>query len=103
MEVQFLIETENSGFWLPYSALQREASGLWSVFVLEAEGDRQIVGRRIVEMVQLEETHTLVRGALSAGDVFIEDGLNRIVPGQAVKGKLRTSDYQQSVAPGAGE
>ena len=103
IEAQFWIATENSGYWLPFSALQREASGLWSAFVLETDGERQIVRRRILELVQLEDTHALVRGSINEGDLYIVDGLNRVVPGQWVEGNLLSNDYQQAGPPGAVE
>ncbi len=53
-EVRFLVATKKWGFWLPYSALQREANGLWSAYVLENQGEEQTVGRRVVEVLQLE-------------------------------------------------
>jgi multidrug efflux pump subunit AcrA (membrane-fusion protein) len=111
VEVHFWLPTENTGFWLPYSALQREVSGLWSTYVLAAADDAQIadnpinariVERRIVEILQLEDTHALVRGAIDEGDLVIVDGLNRIVPGQKVKPNVLTREYQQSVPQGAG-
>ena len=103
VEVQFLVATENRGFWLPYSALQREVNGLWSAYVLENEGEEQTVGRRVVEILQLEAEHALVRGSLAEGDFYVVDGLNRLVPGQLVAGNLVENEFRQPVPPGTVE
>lgn len=103
VEVQFWTQNSKSGYWLPYSALRREADGLWSAFVLEIEGEQQIVSRRILEILQLDDQHALVSGKISAGDYFISDGINRIVAGQQVIGNVVISEYQPPGPPGAGE
>jgi len=81
-------ETEGGGFWLPLTSLMREARGLWSVYVVEADDDRaQKVSRRYVELTHLENDRALVRGTLDAGDLVISDGTHRVVPGQEVRAK----------------
>ncbi len=93
VEVWFSIATERDGFWLPYSALQSQGNGLWSVFVLEGEGAQQTVGRKIVSLVQLDDTSALVNGSLQPGELFIIDGLNRVVPGQLVQANVVPHEY----------
>ncbi len=88
VEIRVLIRTNVSGFWLPLSALQREANGLWSVLIVVANEDSQDpefrIDRRILEIVQLEDESALVRGSLSDGDLVVVNGTHRIVPGQQV-------------------
>ncbi|MEM8946294.1 MAG: efflux RND transporter periplasmic adaptor subunit [Planctomycetota bacterium] len=109
VEVQFLVPTENDGFWLPYSALRRSGGDLWSVFILEGDGDQKTIATRTVKLVQLEDTHALVikkalvSGSIAEGDLIVVDGLNRVVPGQLVRGNLVPNDYQSADARGAGE
>lgn len=109
VEVQFLMPTDRDGFWLPYSALHKQANGLWCVYVLEQRDEQQIVSPRRVELHQLADrralakTKALVSGTLSAGDLFVVDGLNRIVPGQVVLGNVVGDDYLQADTRGAGE
>ena len=88
VEVRFLNRTGNSGFWLPLSALQRNANGLWSALVAQPLGDAEDaplqVARRSLEIVQLEDDQALVQGSLEEGDLVIVNGTHRIVPGQQV-------------------
>lgn len=103
VEVQFLIPTERDGYWLPYSALQSEGNGLWSTFVLEGEGEQRTIRRKLVNLLLLDNTHALVEGSLNAGELFIMDGLNRVVPGQLVQGKLVPNIYPPARVAEAGE
>ena len=88
VEVRFLNRTGKSGFWLPLSALQRNANGLWSALVAQPQGDAEDaplqVARRILEIVQLEDEQALVQGSLDEGELVIVNGTHRIVPGQQV-------------------
>jgi RND family efflux transporter MFP subunit len=102
VEVRMWNLTDMKGIWLPYSALHRTVDGLWSAFVLEPAGEYQLVARRVLEVLLLEDTHALVRGSLKPGDRYIRDGLHRVVPGQRVVGKLVAGEYVPSVPPGAG-
>jgi RND family efflux transporter MFP subunit len=76
---------EESGFWLPLTALTREARGLWSVYELVGgeDGD-QIVARQYVEVMHLQGELARVRGTLEDGSLVIADGTHRVVPGQSV-------------------
>ncbi len=102
-EVHLWNTSENSGIWLLYSALERHENGLWSAYVIEFEGENQTVSRRILEVVQLEAEHALVRGSLKPGEFYVVDGLNRLVPGQQVAGQLVERGFTQPGPPGVGE
>ena len=89
VKIRFRLPTENSGYWIPLSALSRESTGLWSVLVVANEnadsaGKKNTVQRRIVELNQLEDNRALTQGALADGDMVILNGSHRVVPGQLV-------------------
>lgn len=92
---------EGSGFWLPLTALMREARGLWSVFVAEPKDEQWVVSRRYVEVVHLEDDQVLVRGTLSSGDLVIAGGTHRVVAGQQVRCENETTatDLSASQSP----
>lgn len=105
VEVRLTIETDQSGYWLPLSALQREANDLWSVSILAtesgADGERQTVDRRPVEIVRLEDQLVLVQGELAGEALVVVDGTHRIVPGQLVEPVDVTDQIRLPTAPGA--
>lgn len=70
------------GFWLPLGALTQGSRGLWSVYVIEPEN---VVSRRLVEIIHTETNRVFARGTLAEGDRVIDNGVHRIVPGQAVE------------------
>ena len=83
--VELTRSIDGAGFWLPLTAMMREARGLWSIYVVERQGVQQIVSRRYVEVVHLQDTRALVRGTLESGDQVIVEGTHRVVPGQQVR------------------
>jgi RND family efflux transporter MFP subunit len=107
VEVRFLNRTGNSGFWLPLSALQRNANGLWSVFVAQSQADTEDaplqVARRMLEIVQLEDDQALVQGSLNEGDLVIVNGTHRIVPGQQVTTINVSGEFATPFQAGAAE
>ena len=84
VKVSFDSFREANGFWLPLSAMQKRAGGLWSTMVLETSDSRTIAGQRTIEVVYVENETAYVTGALKDGDLVIVDGTHRIVPGQNV-------------------
>ena len=88
VELRYWTQTGESGFWLPYSALQQQTTGLWSAMVVQGQGDDSIASVRTLEVVQLQDQLALVQGALQQGDRVIINGLNRIVPGQKIVANL---------------
>lgn len=76
-------QVEESGYWLPLSALTESDRGLWGVYVVN---DAQVVERRLVEIVHTENARAFVRGTLSQGDTVVATGVQRLVPGQRVSG-----------------
>ncbi len=106
VEAQFNFQTENSGFWLPLSALSRNADGLWSVFAISedsgADARPNQVVRKLVRIVQVSDELALVDGDLAEGELVVANGIHRVVPGQAVKTNLISSGENVD-APGAAE
>lgn len=72
------------GFWLPLSALSEAQRGLWSLFVVVSDGGREIVERRLVEVLHSDGHRVFVRGTLADGDRVVATGSQRVVPGQTV-------------------
>jgi multidrug efflux pump subunit AcrA (membrane-fusion protein) len=95
VEIQFMLETDNSGFWLPLSSIQQQGGGLWSVLIAKpivAQTNASATGTnlfvtdsRTVQVVQFDDDRALVAGQLKSGDRVITKGAFRIVAGQKVK------------------
>ena len=99
VEARFWLSSEETGIWLPYSALQRQFEGLWSTLVVVQKDEQQLVERRIIDIIQLVDDFALVRGALQAGDMVIVDGSNRIVSGQEVVPRIVPAPLTQIGPP----
>ncbi|MEM1035489.1 MAG: efflux RND transporter periplasmic adaptor subunit [Pseudomonadota bacterium] len=85
IRLNLMRDVEESGLWLPVSALAEGERGLWSVYIArEADDDLRAV-RSVVEIVHSEGDRAYVRGGIRNGDLVILDGLQRITPGQPVK------------------
>ncbi len=100
---------KESGFWIPSSAIQKDARGLWSCFVLDPvhptkssrdtnvftpvaddefvinSGQQYRVVRRLVEVLSAGSDDVFVRGTLSDGEQIVLDGVHRLVPDQTVR------------------
>ncbi len=88
VEISYWTQTGNSGFWLPYSVLQQQTTGLWSALIAEDDANGTYARARTLDVVQLHDDLALVQGALNQGDRVIINGLNRIVPGQKIQATL---------------
>jgi len=80
------------GYWVPTTALVKGRRGLWSIYLVAAEagtGEGSEPSHR-VRRAQVEVLHTrthrvFVRGAIRSGQRIITAGVERVVPGQAVR------------------
>lgn len=74
-----------SGVWLPVSALAEAHRGLWQVYAVNrADAGGFVVEPRPVEVIHLSGDRVYVRGALTDGERVVRSGLHRVVAGQAV-------------------
>ncbi len=107
VEIRFFMPTQNSGFWIPLSALNRESRGLWSVLTVKnaasataSTGAEPLeLTQKILEIVQLEDDWALSQGALTDGELVVVNGSHRVVAGQRVRTNDVTASYKK---PGAG-
>lgn len=77
-------EIDESGLWLPVSALTEADRGLWSVYKARRDGDIWLAEPGIVEILHQDGERVFVRGSIRDDDRVIVDGLQRITPGQPV-------------------
>ena len=78
-------DIDEPGFWVPVKALSTASRGLWTIYVAEPTDSGWQVASRPVEMVHTDGDRAFVRGAVTAGERVITDGLQRIVPGLPVE------------------
>lgn len=78
---------EQSGFWLPVTALNDGVRGMWNVLMMipQAEPDRFILEPRSIEILHRSDGQVFVRGALEDGEQVVAAGLHRIAPGLRVR------------------
>nr|WP_252729273.1 efflux RND transporter periplasmic adaptor subunit [Aliiglaciecola lipolytica] len=76
-------QVDESGVWVPKQALSSGIRGLWTLFTVQGKG-QQTVTSRSVEVLFAGQTHSYVRGPLSANDWMVVSGAHRLVPGQIV-------------------
>lgn len=99
VKVSFDSFREANGFWLPLSAMQKRAGGLWSTMVLESSAGGTIAAPRTIEVIYVENDTAYVTGALKDGDLVIADGTHRIVPGQNVAPAAQNNALSSSTEP----
>lgn len=85
VDVLFPTPQQQSGFWLPVTALMKEIAGLWSIYLVETIEEKPTIVRRYVEVIDIGNDQALVLGNLSEGMSVVVEGLHRIVPGQIVR------------------
>lgn len=78
------IRRQDTGFWVPRSALTEDLRGLWSVYRLASAEAGMVVRQVPVEVLYFESDRAFVRGGLALGDRIVSDGTHRLVPGQRV-------------------
>lgn len=85
---------EQSGMWVPVSALTESDRGLWAIYVVMKDGAHHRIEKRLVDLIHSEAERAFVRGALQDGDVFVRDGLHRLTPGMLVTPVTTSSDVR---------
>jgi len=83
---------EEAGFWLPLSALTESSRGLWAVYVAEPLDEVERAGsathhlrRRELELLHEDGPRVYARGTLRDGDLFVVEGLQRLIPDLRVR------------------
>ena len=103
VSVEFAIQSNEPGFWIPTEALQPQVRGLWSVIVANGSpgdpeaGGESIAQRRDVEVLATWGTWSRVRGTLEESDRVVIEGGSRVSAGQVVSPTLQevTFPWQQ--------
>lgn len=73
------------GAWVPLAGLVRSRRGLWAAYILapHSDGDYAIEAREL-ELIHSEGDRAFLRGSLAEGELVLQSGANRVVPGQLV-------------------
>ena len=103
VSVEFAIQSNEPGFWIPTEALQPQVRGLWSVIVANGSpgdpeaGGESIAQRRDVEVLATWGMWSRVRGTLEESDRVVIEGGSRVSAGQVVSPTLQevTFPWQQ--------
>lgn len=101
VEVRYRLNSRDSGYWLPLSAIQSSHVGSWSVLVAEqspsqnppatevsgspANPSAWVAVRHDCQVQRYADGRVLVSAAGLDQALVITDGGHRLVPGQAVK------------------
>lgn len=76
---------DESGFWLPITAITDGVRGRWNVYTLtpSEQNDFQIE-RRDIEILYTQQDKVFIKGPINAGEQIIARGLHKLVVGQNV-------------------
>lgn len=69
------------GAWVESSALSEGIRGLWTLYVVDADGTAR---REAVEVLHVEGDQSFVNGAFEDNSTYVTSGAHRIAPGQTV-------------------
>ena len=69
------------GGWIPLSALQEGARGIWTVLRLVEQDGHTVAVREAVEVVDVRADRAFVRGTLPDGSLVVASGVHRVTPG----------------------
>ena len=93
--VDLSITLDQTGVWVPISALANGVRGMWNVFVVTKEGETNIENRA-VEIIYSDGQRAFIRGAIGDGELLVLAGTHRFVSRQNVT--ARVSDIATTVA-----
>lgn len=93
--VDLSITLDQTGVWVPISALANGVRGMWNVFVVTKEGETNIENRA-VEIIYSDGQRAFIRGAIGDGELLVLAGTHRFVSRQNVT--ARVSDIVTTVA-----
>lgn len=93
-ELNLSVTVNEDGFWVPVSALAESQRGLWALLVVTGDDvNTTTVETRLVEILYRGPNAVYVRGTLEDGDLIVDSGTGRIVPGQNVRVATRSSNF----------
>ena len=79
-------DVNQSGFWVPISALTDGIRGLWNIYVLTPNSQgNAVIARRDVEILYTDKERAYIQGAISNNEHYVSQGLHKLVAGQEVK------------------
>ncbi|MGI1662078.1 efflux RND transporter periplasmic adaptor subunit [Palleronia sp. KMU-117] len=73
---------EAAGSWVPLRSLKENAGGIWTILTLGADGRVRLAA---VEVLHADGDRVFVRGSFPEGTLAIDEGPQRVAPGQAVR------------------
>lgn len=77
---------QQTGTWLPDTAVTEGLRGSWVVYVAVPSGDQQAsLEKRSITIHHAAMGQLYVSGALSADELIVTNGLHRVAPGQQVR------------------
>jgi RND family efflux transporter MFP subunit len=71
-----------AGTWVPLRSLKENAGGVWTILTL---GPDDRVRTAAIEVLHTEGDRVFVRGSFPAGTLAIDEGPQRVTPGQTVR------------------
>ena len=83
--LEFEERVNETGGWLPITALLEGDKGLWTVLVTKEDGDGELItARESVEVVYSEGERVFVRGTVADETNVVASGMQRLSPGSPV-------------------
>lgn len=77
-------QIEQAGYWVPISALTDGIRGLWNLYVIAKDEQQSIIERRDVEILYTTQDMAYIQGAIQPNEIYVSQGLHKLVVGQAV-------------------
>lgn len=75
---------DETGFWLPNTALIDGIRGMWNIYVAIDNGHQMVIESRSVRVMYSDSYRVYVQGSLTKGEEVVVTGLHKVVPGQVV-------------------
>ncbi len=87
--LELSLEVSARGAWVPLSALQEDAKGLWRILVIaENDAGEPVVAAENVEALYVAGERAFVAGAIADEAEYLTEGVNRVVIGDVVAPSL---------------
>lgn len=73
-----------AGYWVPISALTDGIRGLWNIYIVTSDKAEAKIERRDVEIIYTTQDMAYIQGAIQENEHYVNQGLQKLVVGQAV-------------------